>query len=102
MIVAESGTLKSPAANYALDAINKLQAWKLEEYPQLCEQYERDKLLYEADLQTWKRKGRDKGEPPPERPVEPAVQRYIVHDITIEVAGGTVVQRAPRPAGCPR
>jgi hypothetical protein len=83
-IVADSGTLKSPAAAYALDALNRLQAWKLEEYPQLREQYDRDKLLYEADLATWKKKGRAKNEPPPAKPDEPTVQRYIVHDITIE------------------
>jgi len=94
-IVADSGTLKSPAANYALDALNKAQAWKLEEYPQLREQYERDKLLYEADLGVWKRKGRAKGEPPPEKPDEPVVQRYIVHDITIEALAERL-SNAPR------
>jgi Protein of unknown function (DUF3987) len=92
-IVADSGTLKSPAANYALDALNKLQAWKLEKHDQLLEQYERDKLFYEADLGNWKRKGRQKGEPPPEKPSEPVVQRYIVHDITIEAL-------AERGRGC--
>jgi len=94
-IVADSGTLKSPAANYALDALNRLQAWKLEEYPQLREQYERDKVLYEADLGNWKRKGRQKDEPPPEKPVEPIVQRYIVHDITIEALAERL-SNAPR------
>ncbi len=83
-IVADSGTMKSPAMNFALDALNRLQGWKLEEYPQLQEQYERDKLLYEADVQAWKKNGRNKGEPPPEKPTEPVVQRYIVHDITVE------------------
>ncbi len=94
-IVADSGTLKSPAAGCALDALNRLQAWKLEEYPQLREQYERDKLLYEADLGNWKRKGRQHGAPPPEKPVEPVVQRYIVHDITIEALAERL-SNAPR------
>jgi hypothetical protein len=31
----------------------------------------------------WKKQGRAKGEPPPDKPVEPQVQRYIVNDITV-------------------
>jgi hypothetical protein len=83
-VVAESGTTKSPAQGLALGTLRRLQAWKLQEYPQLIQQHERDTLLYEADLADWKRKGRNAGDPPPEKPPEPIVPRYIVNDITIE------------------
>ena len=84
VIVADSGTMKSPAQSLALRPLQRAQEWQLEEYPELIKQYERDKALYEADYQEWKRKGRSKGEPPPEKPEEPQVSRYVVNDITIE------------------
>lgn len=83
-VVSESGTTKSPAQDMALEIINRLQRYKLELLPELQEQYARDTALYQADMQTWKTKGRTKGEPPPERPEEPAAERYIVNDTTME------------------
>ena len=83
-VVAESGTMKSPAQALALDPLRRAQEWQLEQIPELEAQYVRDKALYDADYQDWKRKGRAKGEPPPEKPEEPQVARYVVNDVTIE------------------
>ena len=83
-VVAESGTSKSPAQGLALGFLRRLQTWRLQECPGLIQQYERDTVLYEADLHEWKRKGRNADDPPPEKPPEPIVPRYIVNDITIE------------------
>jgi len=83
-VVAESGTSKSPAQGQALGFLRRLQTWKHQEYSGLLQQHERDSVLYEADLAQWKRTGRKAGEPPPEKPPEPIVPRYIVNDITIE------------------
>lgn len=83
-VVSESGTMKSPAQALALTMLRKAQDWKLEEYPELLDQYKRDKLLHEADVSEWKRKGRAKGEPPPEEPEEPHAVRYLVNDCTVE------------------
>ena len=83
-VVAESGTSKSPAQGLALGFLRRLQSWKLQEYSGLIEQYERNKVLYEADLKQWQHKGRNAGELPPEKPPEPIMPRYIVNDITIE------------------
>ena len=62
--------------------------------------YERNLLLYDADLRAWKGKGRKNNEPPPEKPEEPSVARYIANDITTEALvelitrkGGIVVPR---------
>lgn len=98
-IVSESGTLKSPAQSLALDPLRRLQAWAMQEYPELVEQYNRDKVLYEADLGDWKRKGRSAGEPPPEKPEEPVVRRYLVNDVTIEALAHRL-QHAPRGLLC--
>ena len=83
-VVGESGTLKSPAQSLALAPLRRAQEWQLEQLPRLAEQHLRDKALYDADYQQWKRKGRAKGEPPPEKPEEPQVARFLVNDITIE------------------
>ena len=82
--IAESGTGKSPSQNLALSFINRLQSYKLQELPELEEQYQRDFALFQADMQHWKTKGRTKGEPPPEKPYEPSVERYVVNDTTME------------------
>lgn len=98
-IVGESGTLKSPALSLALDPLKRLQAFSMAEAPELLKQYERDKSLFEADMAAWKRKGRSQGEPPPERPDEPTVHRYLVDDITIEALADRL-QAAPRGLLC--
>jgi hypothetical protein len=94
-VVAESGSMKSPAQNLALRPLRRAQEWQLEQLPELVALYERDKALYDADLQRWKRRGRDKGEPPPEKPEEPRVDRYVVNDITIE-ALAEILSHNPR------
>jgi hypothetical protein len=83
-VVAESGTMKSPAQSLALQPLRVAQDWQLDQLPELLRQYECDKALYDADYGQWKRKGRAGGEPPPEKPQEPRAHRFIVNDITIE------------------
>ncbi len=83
-VVSESGTLKSPSQSLALSIVNRLQGFKLQELPELVKQYHLDKAFWEVDMQNWKTKGRNKGEPMPEKPEEPTVERYVVSDITIE------------------
>jgi len=83
-IIGESGTQKSPAQKTALQALEELQAWQIEQLPELQQQYESEKLLFESDKKLWHSKGRTKGEPPPEAPQPPVIPRYIVSDQTIE------------------
>ena len=94
-VVSESGTMKSPAQSLALRMLTKAQEWRLEEYPEMLDQYKRDKLMHEADVHTWKQKGRAKGEPPPEPPEEPRPVRYLVNDATIE-ALAELLENNPR------
>jgi len=99
VVVAESGTLKSPSQALALDFLKRLQALKLAQLPALIEQYQRDELGWEADMQSWRKKGRTKNEPMPEKPVEPSVERYVVVDITIEALADRL-QDSPRGVVC--
>ncbi len=94
-VVAESGTMKSPAQALALQPLRAAQDWQLDQLPELLRQHERNKALYDADYAEWKRKGRSHGEPPPEKPMEPHANRYIVNDITIE-ALAEILSENPR------
>lgn len=89
-IVAESGTLKSPALDYAVQTLRELQAECFRDYDNALTRYDRDKLTYEADHATWKRKKDDRGDPP-EKPELPVCQRYIVSDTTIEALAPILV-----------
>ena len=80
----ESGSQKTPAQEMALCPLEDLQAFQIEQLPELQRQYVRDVVLYESDKKNWHSKGRKKGDPPPEPPKEPSVARYIVGDSTIE------------------
>lgn len=83
-IVGESGTLKSPALDLALAPLRRRQTKALREYREAVRQYERNVLTYDADCAEWKKSDRRKGEPPPEPPEEPKLERFIVSDTTVE------------------
>jgi hypothetical protein len=84
IIIAESGTLKSPAMDLALDPLRTAEDEVLESYYQMINVFEAQKLEYEAELIDWKHSDRKSGAPPPDKPQEPVCTRYIVSDITIE------------------
>jgi hypothetical protein len=98
-VVCDSGQQKSPAQGFALGPLRRLQDWKFEEYPELAKQFEHDVLIFKADLQHWNAKGRANGDPPPEKPTEPAVARYLVKDVTVE-ALAEQLQMNPRGVLC--
>jgi Protein of unknown function (DUF3987) len=81
-VVADSGTLKSPAADKALAYLHKLQRRLLKEYKQQLEEYEEAKAKYEAEVRQ-RRKG-NKSTDDLERSRPPVCKRFLVSDITIE------------------
>ncbi|UCC30004.1 MAG: DUF3987 domain-containing protein [Phycisphaerales bacterium] len=84
VVVAESGTLKSPALDYATKALRHLQAKRFQAYSAAVAEYESAMLRYEADKSDWRKK-RDRGEPPT-KPEVPTFERYVVTDVTVEAA----------------
>ncbi len=84
VIVGHSGTLKSPAHDYALAPLKRLQAKRFREFRDAVATYEHDLLQYEGDLAQWKRKKNDERGEPPKKPKEPQAVRYLVSDPTIE------------------
>jgi hypothetical protein len=95
VVVAPSGTLKSPALDYALAPIRENEKREYADYIQKEEMYRRDKAIFDADLTEWKQKGRRNGEPPPEEPQEPIPTRYVANDVTAE-ALTVLLQNQPR------
>jgi len=57
-VVSESGTKKSPALDIAMESLRRIDD-RLENESELeLEQYERDKIIYDASLAEWKKAGR--------------------------------------------
>jgi hypothetical protein len=93
--VAESGELKSPAAEAPLLPIMARQASGIQKHKEAEKKYESSHLQYEAEVNEWKKKKKaDRGEPP-ERPERPVCARYWCSDITIEALGNRLLE-APR------
>ena len=80
-VVADSGSMKTPAFKFALKPLEEIQLQALEDHQQTIADYERDKLDYERELKKWKGKGIGD---PPEKPEEPQPARFLVSDITVE------------------
>lgn len=85
-VVARSGTLKSPALDYAARTLRQAQQKRIAEFDAAMTEFERAALQYDADVLDWKRKPRKGAErdEPPKKPIPPACVRYIVSDATVE------------------
>lgn len=85
VIVAESGSMKSPALRAALAPLQALQRKAFAQHAEEMRVYKSSELPgYEAALAEWKSKGRRQGEDAPEEPVAPTARRYLVSDATVE------------------
>lgn len=82
-VIGRSGSLKSPAHELALGPLNKFQGERFREYDAAVSEYEGAIEKYEAERSDWRRKKKDRGEPPV-KPKEPACSRYVVSDCTVE------------------
>jgi hypothetical protein len=83
VVVAESGTLKSPAYDLAVDHLRRRQQEFWEKYQEDKANFEKKKQDYKAALEAFdggKGKGADPGEPPE----EPVYRRVVCNDVTIE------------------
>ena len=84
MVVADSGTMKSPGFHTAVDLLRPIEKEYYQEFDQDEADFERDSAIYLADMAEWKRKGRRDGEPPPDKPDEPVLKRLTINDATTE------------------
>jgi len=82
VVLAPSGSMKSPVQRLVFAPLSLRQAQAHHEHQQALVEYERDRVQYERDLADWKR-GKLSGEPPA-KPEPPVCEKLIVGDITIE------------------
>jgi hypothetical protein len=96
-VIAESGTLKSPAFDLALEPLWKHQKDAFKEHNDAMDLYEVETAEHAVAYDRWKRKsgGRNKGKPPPEKPEYPEPQRFICSDVTVE-ALAPILEANPR------
>lgn len=81
-IVGESGSLKSPGLDAAVQPIRDLQKTAMRHFAEKKKQYEIEKARYDKGYMAWKKRKND--EEPPPKPEEPVPRRYYCSDITIE------------------
>jgi putative DNA primase/helicase len=90
-VVSPPATKKTPAAKAAI-----APAWRKQ--AQLRQKYREEREAYDAEYRQWeaeKRRAVQHGEPPPEPPDEPTLDRTVVEDTTVE-ALATILESNPR------
>lgn len=92
-IIAESGSMKSPALELALRAVRERQRQAMRDHAEAMRGYEAEQLNYERELTAWKRS--KAGGDPPDAPEPPACERCWTDDTTIE-ALAKLLQDNPR------
>jgi len=91
-VVAESGSLKSPAIEAGVAFLHQRQSDAFAQYETDLAQHENDQAQYKAELARWKR--RPDG-PIPQEPSQPIPDRCLVSDVTVE-ALAPILQQQPR------
>jgi hypothetical protein len=99
-LVADSGTLKSPAEELALRPVRKRQHAATKRYMDTMERYRADSAQYEKEWPVWKR-SEDKGDPPV-KPVEPYPEEIWTSDATTEAVAAMLVHTDARQCGSGR
>ncbi len=98
-VVAESGSLKTPASRKALRFITEQEAEIEQRNAYARDEYESARVVHETQLAAWKQEARrtkDNAGPPPLAPVRPPRTAYVVSDTTIEAVVGIL---ADNPRG---
>lgn len=91
-VVAESGSLKSPAIEAGTVWPRQKQADSFEQYRTELEQFRSDEAEYKLDVARWRKKPDG---PSPMEPERPIAWRCVVSDVTVE-ALAPILQQQPR------
>lgn len=82
-IVGESGTMKTPAYKLVMRPILERQRKAMAQHAEAMKQYDAELARWEKDFAAWKRDKKTADEPPV-KPNEPACERFVVTDTTVE------------------
>jgi hypothetical protein len=94
VIVAASGTKKSPAMDEVLKPLYRAEDAALQDHQSDLKGHELEILSYDRELKEWK-KGKSSARTPPRKPERPEPRRYVVSDTTVE-ALGPILSANPR------
>jgi len=98
-VVAQSGSLKTPASRKALRFITAQESAVEQRNAAERDEYEQDLVVHETRLAAWKQEARRSGDNaglPPAKPAKPPRTAYVVSDTTIEAIVGIL---ADNPRG---
>ena len=98
-VVADSGSLKTPASRKALRFITDAESEIEQRNATARDQYDQDLVVHESRLAAWKQQARRAGDnagAPPAKPPKPIQEAYVVSDATIEAIVGIL---ADNPRG---
>jgi hypothetical protein len=89
-LIGESGSMKTPAINYAMSTLKKMQEKAFREYDKKMVKYKKQKRAYDHKM---KKVG--KNDHLPDEPKEPVPMRYYCNDATIQ-AVAVILNNSPR------
>ena len=89
-VIADSGTLKSPALELALRAVRKRQHSAMKAYAEEMKRFQDELLHWEKNMSAWKHS--QDGDDPPAKPVEPTADRCWCDDTTMEALAVLLLQ----------
>ena len=95
VVIAESGTMKSPGLDAAFQFLRKLQKKAFADYEQATEVYQRDMIKFDADVANYKKNSANRQAEPPEPPPKPICVRLICENSTVE-ALAALLEEQPR------
>jgi len=95
VIVAPSGSKKSPALSLSVKALQKRQDQAFREHEGAVSDYQEAKAIYDVQLADWKKRGVKHNETMPVMPERPVAVRYITSDSTAE-AMAALLSESPR------
>lgn len=98
-IVAESGSLKTPAMRKALQFVNEQEREVEQRNTVAVEEYEEERVVHESRMAAWKQQSRRHGDDagrPPAPPRKPLRTAHVVSDCTIEAVAAIL---ADNPRG---
>jgi hypothetical protein len=94
-IIAESGTMKSPAQRLALRPLHEMQERAMGQYAREREEFDAAMERYKLDVKRWEKAGANQGDPRPEKPKEPVFRHYTMDNTTVEALANALA-RNPR------
>lgn len=93
VIVAESGSVKSPPLDFAKRPLVEQEHQAFQRFQAAMQNYERERLLHERQLQDFRHGKLDE---PPLPPTKPVCERFVVDDVTVEAV---TLMHAAQPRG---